>query len=55
MVGAVLWVRLRWAGYFFGNLPVVRENFSLVVLAIIGVSMIPLFVEWIRHRRAPAA
>ena len=55
-VGAVLWVTLCvTAGYFFGNLPFVRENFSLVVLGIIGVSMIPLVVEWIRHRRVPAA
>ncbi|HKP29235.1 MAG TPA: DedA family protein [Gemmatimonadales bacterium] len=56
VVGAVLWVTLCvTAGYFFGNLPFVRENFSLVVLGIIGVSLIPLVVEWIRHRRAPAA
>jgi len=56
VVGAVLWVSLCvMAGYFFGNLPFVRENFSLVVLGIIGVSMIPLVVEWIRSRRAPAA
>ena len=56
VVGAVLWVTICvTAGYFFGNLPFVRENFSLVVLGIIGVSMIPLLVEWIRHRRAPAA
>ena len=56
VVGAVLWVSLCvMAGYFFGNLPFVRENFSLVVLGIIGVSMIPLVVEWIRSRRAPVA
>ena len=56
VVGAVLWVTICvTAGYFFGNLPFVRENFSLVVLGIIGVSLIPLVVEWIRQRRAPAA
>ena len=56
LVGAVLWVTICvTAGYFFGNLPFVRENFSLVVLGIIGVSLIPLVVEWIRQRRAPAA
>ena len=56
VVGAVIWVVVCVsAGYFFGNLPFVRENFSLVVLGIIGVSMIPLVVEWIRHRRATAA
>lgn len=56
VVGGAVWVTLFvLAGYFFGNLSFVRENFSLVVLGIIGVSMIPLLVEWIRHRRAPAA
>jgi membrane-associated protein len=56
VAGAVLWVTICVsAGYFFGNLPFVRENFSLVVLGIIGVSLIPLVVEWIRHRRATAA
>jgi membrane-associated protein len=56
VVGAVLWVVICVsAGYFFGNLPFVRDNFSLVVLGIIGVSLLPLIVEWIRHRRATAA
>ena len=56
VVGAIIWVVVCVsAGYFFGNLPFVRENFSLVVLGIIGVSLIPLIVEWIRHRRAPVA
>ncbi len=56
VVGGIVWVALFvLAGYFFGNLPLVRDNFSLVVLGIIGVSVLPLFVEWIRHRRAPAA
>jgi membrane-associated protein len=41
-------------GYLFGNLPVVRDNFSLVVLAIIAVSMIPLVTEWIKSRKRAA-
>ena len=50
--GGILWVVLfTLGGYLFGNLPAVRENFSLVVLAIIGVSMIPLVTEWIKSRR----
>ena len=50
--GGILWVVLfTLGGYLFGNLPVVRDNFSLVVLAIIGVSMIPLVTEWIKSRR----
>ncbi len=56
VVGGVIWVTLFvMAGYFFGNLPFVRDNFSLVVLGIIGVSLIPILVEWIRHRRATVA
>jgi membrane-associated protein len=56
VVGAILWVSICVAaGYFFGNLPFVRDNFSLVVLGIIGVSLIPLVVEWLKSRRAPAA
>ena len=53
--GGLLWVGLLVpAGYFFGNLPVVRENFSIVILAIIGISLLPLVFEYVRHRRAAA-
>jgi membrane-associated protein len=56
VVGGVIWVTVCvMAGYFFGNLPFVRDNFSLVVLGIIGVSLIPILIEWIRHRRATTA
>ncbi len=51
VVGGVAWVGLFvWAGYFFGNLPVVRENFSVVVLAIIAVSVLPMVVVLIQER-----
>ena len=51
--GGVLWVGLfTWAGYFFGNLPSIRRNFSLVVMAIVVISTLPILVEVIRHRRA---
>lgn len=53
VVGALLWVPgLVYAGYFFGNLPVVKKNFSLVIFAIIGLSVLPMVVEFVRHRRA---
>jgi membrane-associated protein len=59
VVGGVVWVTLfTLGGYLFGNLPVIRENFSLVVLAIIAVSLIPLVTEWLKSRRragTPAA
>lgn len=53
VIGAVAWVVLfSYAGYFFGNLAVVKENLSLVLLAIIVISVLPMVVEIIRHRRA---
>ena len=53
VLGGLLWVGLLVpAGFYFGNLPVVRENFSLVILAIIGVSLLPLVIEYFRQRRA---
>ena len=55
VLGAVLWVVvLVLAGFFFGNIPVVRENFSLVILAIIAISVMPMVVEAVRARRKPA-
>lgn len=52
VVGGLIWVTLFMvAGFFFGNWPIVRNNFSLVILAIIGISMIPLVTEYWRHRR----
>ncbi len=56
VVGGVVWVTLfTLAGYFFGNIPAVKENFSLVILAIILRSVLPFVVEWLKsRRRAPA-
>lgn len=54
--GGILWVGLfTWAGYFFGNLPTVRRNFSLVVMAIIVVSILPIAIEVIKTWRARTA
>jgi membrane-associated protein len=53
VVGAVLWVGLFvLGGYFFGNISVVRENFTLVILAIIAISVLPIVVEALRARRS---
>ena len=53
VVGGILWVGIcLFAGYFFGNLPFVKKNFSLVILAIIVVSLLPAVVEYLRHRAA---
>jgi len=49
--GALLWViSLCLAGYFFGNLAVVRNNLSLVIVLIVLVSVSPGLVAWLRHR-----
>jgi membrane-associated protein len=51
LVGAVAWVGIcLGAGLAFGNVPIVRENFSLVTIGIVGVSLLPAVVELIRHR-----
>lgn len=53
VIGAIAWVVLfSYAGYFFGNLPVVKDNLVLVLLAIIILSILPMVIEIIRHRRA---
>lgn len=50
--GGVLWVGLlTYAGYFFGELPFVKKNFSLVVLAIIFISILPAVFEFIKMRK----
>jgi membrane-associated protein len=54
--GAIVWVTVcTLAGYFFGNIPFVRNNFSVVVLAIITISLLPAIIEYIKHRRAKSA
>lgn len=54
IVGAVLWVALfTVGGYQFANAEVVRHNFTLVILAIIGISILPAVIEVVRARRAP--
>lgn len=56
IVGALLWVpSFVYAGYFFGNLPIVKENFGLVVIGVIVVSVLPMVWEFIRARREKRA
>jgi membrane-associated protein len=51
VVGGVLWVGLFvFGGYYFGNLPIVKENFALVILAIIFISVLPGVIEFFRER-----
>jgi membrane-associated protein len=51
-VGGITWVALfTFAGYFFGNIPFVRDNFELVIIAIIFVSVLPMVYEWWKARK----
>jgi membrane-associated protein len=53
VAGGLLWiVSLLLAGYFFGNIPVVRQNFALVILAIVIISILPGVIEFLRQRRS---
>jgi membrane-associated protein len=54
--GGFVWVVLcTVSGYLFGNLPFVQENFSLVIVAIVVISLLPAVVEWWRERRRSRA
>ena len=58
VTGAVLWVGLILpCGWFFGNIPIVKANFELVVLGIIGISVLPMVIEIARakFKKIPAA
>jgi len=51
--GAVVWVALfTGAGYLFGNLPWVEENLTLAMLLVVAISVVPVLVEYVRHRRS---
>ncbi len=50
VVGGAAWVlSFIWLGYFFGNLPVIKDNFTYVIFAIIGISLLPAVIEFVRH------
>lgn len=52
VIGAVLWVGLfTFGGYFFGTLPIIKENFSLVIIGIIIASLLPIIIEIIKHKK----
>jgi len=52
VIGAVLWTGLfLGAGYFFGNIPLVKENFTLAIMGIIAVSLLPGLWEYLKARR----
>lgn len=51
VIGAIVWVfTFVLAGHFFGNLPVVKQNFHIVIFGVIGVSLIPIIWPWVSSR-----
>jgi membrane-associated protein len=59
VVGGIAWVAIcLFAGYLFGNIPIVKKNFSIVIIAIVFISILPAVIEFVRHRmqarKAPA-
>lgn len=55
VTGALLWViGCVGAGFAFGNVPIIKNNFSFVVLGIVAVSLIPVLMEWLRHKKRAA-
>ncbi len=51
-LGSLAWIgSLTLAGYFFGNIPVIKNNLTLMIVGIIFVSFIPALLEFLRHRR----
>jgi membrane-associated protein len=56
VVGGIVWVvGLTFAGYFFGNIPVVREHFEFVIIAIVVISVMPMVIEGWKIRRGGRA
>lgn len=50
-LGSIAWISsMTLAGYFFGNIPVVKNNLTLIVLAVILISLLPALIEFMRHR-----
>jgi membrane-associated protein len=54
--GTLLWIStFVLAGYFFGNIPFVKNNFTVAIFAIIFISLIPGIIEYMKHRKAAKA
>jgi membrane-associated protein len=55
LIGGVAWIGLFvFGGYQFGNIPMVKQNFTFVILAIIFISILPGIIEFVRHRYRPS-
>lgn len=53
LVGGMTWIStFTLAGYFFGNIPAVKENFTIVIFVIILISVLPAVIEYFKHRQS---
>ncbi len=56
IIGGVSWVMLLvWSGYLFGNVPLIKNNFGVVTILIIVVSLMPAVIAMLKRKKAPAA
>lgn len=54
VAGALLWVAMfTLGGYYFGNMPFVKHNFLIVILTMIFISVLPVIIEFLKHRKGP--
>lgn len=54
VIGAFIWVTLfTLAGYFFGAIPIIKQNFEIVIIAIVFLSLMPMAIEYFKHKRGP--
>ena len=52
IIGGISWIAIfLFGGYYFGNIPLVKQNFTLVILAIIFISILPAIIGYFRHRK----
>ena len=51
VIGGILWVNIFvWLGYFFGTLPFIQKHFELVIIAIVGISVLPMVYEFVKSK-----
>ena len=56
VAGSIAWVGgLVTLGFFFGNVPFIKQNLSVMIVAIIAFSLVPMLIGFIRHKLRPAA